>query len=78
MKTPDPADHDKVDDLFRSLTNVTPTQEQVDRIESLRAHAKAYGEQIILTTNNSRERSLALTHLEDSTMWAVKGIVLNG
>lgn len=62
--------------LHRSLTNQSPTPEQVASIEALREFAKAYGD-AILEQPASRERSLALTHLEDSTMWAVKGIVLN-
>lgn len=64
------------DRLERSLTNVTPTPEQIDRIEALREAGKHYARAIDGYTKPSREQSLAATHLEDSVMWAVKSIVL--
>ena len=67
-----------VERFLRSLTNITPTPEQVVRIAELRGIAKVFGETVLRTTVSSRERSLAITHLEDSVMWAVKGVLLNG
>jgi hypothetical protein len=64
--------------LERSLTNQTPTPEAVARIEAIREHAKALGRVICDECPDSREKSLALTHLEETTMWAVKSIVLEG
>lgn len=69
-------DNERLAALDRSMTNITPTPDQIDRIEALRVIAKTYGAAIISTCLDSRERSLALTHLEDSIMWAVKSIVL--
>lgn len=69
-------DVERLADLLRSLTNITPSAEQVERIESIRECAKTFGAEIIDRCKNSRERSLALTHLEDASMWAVKSIVL--
>ena len=69
-------DTDRAEALRRSLTNITPSKEQIDRIETVRAQAKLAGEAIIEGCPDSRERSLALTHLEDAVMWAVKSIVL--
>ena len=57
-------------------TRPTPTSEQIERIEGIRAAGKVLGLDILRDSKNSRERSLALTHLEDCIMWAVKGIVL--
>lgn len=62
--------------LNRSLTNQTPTLEQVNRIELLRDVAQAFGVAVIENTPESREQSLAITKLEESLMWAIKAIVL--
>lgn len=69
-------DKERLEQLLRSLTNITPSNEQVDRIEDVRNVAKGLGAAIITACPDSRERSLALTHLEDAAMWAVKSIVL--
>ena len=70
--------NDQLEKFEKSLTNHTPTDEQVARIENIRDRAKLLASDIIHTTPQSREQSLALTHLEDSVMWAVKSIVLEG
>jgi hypothetical protein len=62
--------------LERSLTNITPGPDAIVRIERLRAVSKAFGLSIIQEARDSRERSLALTHLEEAVMWAVKAIVM--
>lgn len=62
--------------LQRSLTNQAPTTDGVARIERLRGVGKDLGLSIIQEARDSRERSLALTHLEEAIMWAVKAIVL--
>lgn len=61
--------------LDRSLSNVKPTEAGIAEIESLRFAAKAFGF-VILAQPPSRERSLAITKLEEAVMWAVKGVVL--
>lgn len=63
-------------ELERSLTNITPNEEQVKAIEDLRAFARAYG-QMVVDCPDSREKSLAKTKLEESVMWAVKSIILH-
>jgi len=65
-----------LDRIERSLTNQTPDREQVERIEAIRDAGKALGRVIAAYCGDSRERSLAVTHLEETTMWAVKSIVL--
>lgn len=62
--------------VARSMTNHTPSDEAIDKIENLRAQAKAFAYELIISVEPSRERSLALTHLEDAVMWGVKAIVL--
>lgn len=69
-------DQDLFERVVRSLTNHAPTNGQINRIEELREAAKAYAYVIAHNCPNSRERSLGITHLEDSVMWAVKSIVL--
>jgi hypothetical protein len=74
----EPTVEDLIANLNRSLTNVTPSTETIELIEAVREEAKALGEVILRLVPGSRERSLAITHLEETTMWAVKGLVLNG
>jgi len=63
--------------LHRSLTNQAPNSEQIELIEQIREKAKELGSTIVANSVHSRERSLAITHLEETVMWAVKGILLN-
>lgn len=53
-----------------------PTDEQVVVLTSVREKCKELYE-LILTLPESRERSLAVTKLEEASMWANKGIVFN-
>lgn len=65
-----------IDRLLRSLTNITPTPEQVEDIVTIRSFAKDLARVIEDEAPNSREKSLAFTHLEETVMWAVKSILL--
>lgn len=65
-----------LEDVHRSLTNITPNPEGIEKIEKIRAAAKETATVIFENVTNSRERSLAFTHLEETTMWAVKAVVL--
>lgn len=60
-----------------SLTNQAPDPRLLPRIEHLRSLGKGLGAAVIDLVPGSREQSLALTHLEETIMWAVKGLVLN-
>lgn len=62
--------------LNRSLTNQRPTEEQINRIELLRACGQALGVAIIENTPESREQACAITKLEEAVMWAVKAVVM--
>lgn len=67
---------DIIDQYARSMTNHAPSATGVTYIEHVRADAKQMLATIVLNCPPSRERSLALTHLEETVMWAVKSIVL--
>lgn len=59
-----------------SLTNRTPSAEQIERIEQVKEYGKILGSVIAEYCPHSRGRSLAGTKLEECVMWAVKSIVL--
>lgn len=54
-----------------------PTPEHVQQIETVRAALKAAYDTVLETLPPSRERSLAITKLEEASMWANKGIVFH-
>ena len=54
----------------------SPTPEHVEQITTVRESCKALYE-VLLSLPQSRERSLAITKLEEVSMWANKGIVFN-
>lgn len=72
----DPKKAEQVARLRRSLTHHRPSEGAVARIAIIRAEAIRLGETVVLETPTCREQSLALTHLEEAVMWAVKAIVL--
>lgn len=54
-----------------------PKDDQPARYESIRATAKTLAEHILSNCPESRERSLALTNLEQSIFWANASIARN-
>lgn len=54
-----------------------PTPEQVQQIESVRTVLKQAHDAVLASVPPSRERSLAITKLEEASMWANKGIVFS-
>jgi len=54
-----------------------PTESQKIRYESLRKKAKEFAELINIYGNDGREKSLAMTKLEESVMWANASIARN-
>lgn len=58
------------DELAIRFTYHAPTGNQPDRYEKIRAMAFAFAEELVELTPQSREQSLALTHLEETVMWA--------
>jgi len=62
----------------KSFTNITPEGDQVERIEDMREQYKNVLGQIIGSCTRSPERTIALRKLEESLMYAVKCIVMEG
>jgi hypothetical protein len=60
-----------------AFTYHPPFGTQYDRYDGLRREAKKLAYQILINCPNSRERSLALRKLEESTMWANAAIARN-
>ncbi len=63
-------------DVRHNMTNHRPTDEEITYIECLREKFIALGE-MVQACPASRERSLALTNLEQALMWAVASIARN-
>lgn len=68
------ADWARIDNNF---TYHAPKGNQVQRYVDLRDHAKELAYNIMEKCPNSRERSLALTKLEETVMWANASIARN-
>lgn len=54
-----------------------PTEESVEKIKAFREACESLNNLIIESIPESRERSLAITNLEQVSMWGNKGIVFN-
>ena len=65
-----------IEKIHKSLTNQKPNEEQIERIENLRYSCMIMADEINDKCPDSREKSLAITKLEECLMWAVKSIVL--
>jgi hypothetical protein len=63
--------------LDNSFTYHAPKGNQTDRYHRLRETAKVLAVQINEEVPNSREKSLAITKLEEAIMWANKAIACN-
>jgi hypothetical protein len=69
------AEHDRIE---RSLTNQPPIHTDVVQVfETLRLPYKDAAHLTIDLIPPSRERSLALTKLEEALMWAVKAVAVD-
>jgi hypothetical protein len=64
-------------DLDKRFTYHAPKGDQTQRYERLRAKAKELAELAVELVPPCRERSLALTKLEEVVMWANAGIARN-
>lgn len=54
-----------------------PSQDGIDKIKVLRKAFSDLHDLIEQTAPNSREKSVALTNLETTAMWAIKAVVCN-
>jgi hypothetical protein len=64
-------------DLRNRFTYHAPKGDQAARYEAIRDDALAMAMNIDTRCPDSREKSLALTHLEDAVMWANASIARN-
>lgn len=65
------------EELDNRFTYHAPKDGQPEKYTELRDMAKAFAEKIVELTPGSREQALALTHLEQATMWANAAIARN-
>lgn len=63
-----------VDSVF---TYHSPKGDQTERYQGIRQQAKFFAYVLLVNVPDSRERSLALTHLQESVMWANAAIAIN-
>lgn len=63
--------------LQNNFTYHAPWGNQQERYKQLRDGARAYAEQVMLQVPPSRERSLALTKIEEAVFWANSAIARN-
>jgi len=64
-------------DFDRTFQYHSPTGDQIKRYQELRAKAKEFVELIDRLCPESREKSLALTKVQESIMWANASIAIN-
>ena len=57
-------------DIDKRFTYHAPKGDQTNRYAFLRFQAREYARAIATMCPDSREKSLALTHLEEAVMWA--------
>lgn len=66
-----------IQDLQNRFTYHTPKEGQPQKYESIRNNALAFAELIDSMCPDSREKSLAITALEEAVMWANASIARN-
>ncbi len=63
--------------LDKDFTYHPPKPDQVPRYNEIRDFARTFAATLLEKCPPSRERSLALTHLEEAVMWANASIARN-
>lgn len=56
------------------FTYHAPKGDQLERYQRIRKAQKEFAELVLELTPDSREQSLAITHIEEAGMWANAGI----
>lgn len=69
-------DQDK-ERVENSFTYHSPKEDQAERYAEIRDTALKFAVRIMVECPHSRERSLAMTKLEEAVMWANKAIACN-
>lgn len=65
------------DQIIHNFTHHPPFGNQIDRYEQLRADARMFAISIQARCPESREKSLALTNLEQAVFWSNASIARN-
>jgi hypothetical protein len=65
------------EEITKRFTYHAPKPGQPERYEKLRSEAKELAKLINLDVPESREKSIAMTKLEETIMWANAGIARN-
>ncbi len=60
-----------------TFQHIQPTEEKIRLMEEFRRKFESLASEIKLTVIESRERSLAITKLEEASFWLNKGITHN-
>lgn len=76
-KQPPTYNQPSMEDLANRFTYHTPTPEQTARYRTIRNQAHDLAKNFALLCPDSREKSLALTSLEQAVMWANAAIARN-
>lgn len=68
----------KLDEVVNSLEYhpLAGNEAKQEKFEALRTAAIDFAKEIEFYTPESREQSLAFTHLEETLMWAVKSVAI--
>lgn len=66
-----------LEQISHNFAHHPPKGDQPERYASLRRHGSDLAEEILRRVPDSRERSLALTRVEEAVMWANAGIARN-
>ena len=66
-----------MEELANRFTYHAPREDQVERYEEIRAKAMLFALEVYGSCPESRERSLALTKIEEAVMWANAAIARN-
>lgn len=64
-------------DLNKRFTHHPPKGDQIERYQELRDKAREFAALIVASTPQSREQSLALTKIEEASMFANAAIARN-
>lgn len=59
-----------VEEIANRFTYHAPKEGQPAKYEAIRAKAKELAELVMVLTSDSREQSLAITHIEEAVFWA--------
>lgn len=66
-----------IEELVNRFTYHAPREDQVERYEEIRAKGLLFALEVYSSCPDSREKSLAMTKIEEAVMWANAAIARN-